>query len=300
MWHENSSVGENDSMAWTFERVAGPYSFTEGPVWTGEALLFTDIRNNRIMRYDPATGGCAPFATDTREANGLALDHQGRLYVAEGGGRRVARYDADGTRVTLADTFGGKQLNSPNDLVVDNRGRVWFTDPRYGDRTNRALDHDSIYRLDPPADGSWPITRVTFDTTRPNGLAFSPDFQTLYVAESPPAPDGQRQLRAYPVQADGSLGAHRVVYDFGPHRGIDGMRVDAAGYVVASCGWTTSGPGPRIGVFSPTGEEIASHPTPTNPTNCSFGDPDRQTIYVTGYDGCLYRARTDRQGARRP
>jgi gluconolactonase len=162
------------------------------------------------------------------------------------------------------------------------------------------LDHDSIYRLDPRPDDTWSISRVTFDTSRPNGLAFSPDYRILYVAESPPAPFGERQLRAYPVQADGSLGARRVLHDFGPHRGIDGMRVDASGFVVASCGWSQSGPGARIGVFSPDGDVIADHPTPTNPTNCCFGDADNRTLYVTGYDGCLYRARTDRTGARRP
>lgn len=287
-------------MAWTFERVAGPYSFTEGPVWTGEAVLFTDIRNSRIMRFSPDLGTCEEFCASTNEANGLTLDSQGRLYVAEGGGRRVARYEADGTRTTLADSFEGRRLNSPNDVVVDNRGRVWFTDPRYGERAGMELDHDSIFRLDPRDDGTWSITRVTFDTSRPNGLAFSPDYRTLYVAESPPAPVGHRQLRAYPVLADGSLGTHRVLHDFGPHRGIDGMRVDASGFVVASCGWTESGPGPRIGIFSPDGDVVASHPTPTNPTNCCFGDVDLRTVYVTGYDGCLYRAPTDRAGARRP
>jgi gluconolactonase len=212
----------------------------------------------------------------------------------------VARYDSDGTRVTLADRFNGKQLNEPNDVVVDDVGRIWFTDPCYGDRSTLELDHDSVYRLDPSGDGAWAITRVIFDTLRPNGLAFAPDFRTLYVAESPPAPVGSRQLRAYPVNPDGSLGAHRLLHDFGEHRGIDGMRVDAAGYIVATCGWTTSGPGPRVAVFSPTGDVVAEHPVATNPTNCCFGGPDLRTLYVTGYDGSLYRAATDRQGARRP
>lgn len=279
-------------MPWSFERVAGPYSFTEGPVWTGDALLFTDIRNNRIMKYDPRSGTCVEEYSGTNEANGLTLDREGRLYVAEGGGRRVARYQSDGSRVTIASHYQGKRLNSPNDLVVDDRGRVWFTDPRYGDRSDMDLDHDSVYRADPGSDGSWAITRVTFDTTRPNGLAFSPDFQTLYVAESPPAPNGHRQLRAYPVQEDGTLGAYRVLHDFGPDRGIDGMRVDASGMIVASCGWTQSGPGPRIALFSPTGDVVAEHPTVANPTNCCFGDADLRSLYVTGYDGCLYRART--------
>lgn len=286
-------------MAVTFERVAGPFSFTEGPAWTGQELLFTDIPTSRIMRYSPARGQCVVASDETGHANGLTFDREDRLYVCEGGGRRVARYEANGSRVTLADRFEGKRLNEPNDIVVDDRGRVWFTDPCYGDRSTMELDHDSVYRLDPRADGSWAIVRVTFDTTRPNGLAFSPDFQTLYVAESPPS-EGVRQLRAYPVNADGSLGAHRLLHDFGPHRGIDGMRVDAEGYIVATCGSITSGPGPRIAVFSPEGEIIAEHPTAADPTNCCFGGPDLRTLYVTGFDGAVYRAEIGRVGARRP
>ena len=287
-------------MPWTFERVAGPFSFTEGPVWTGEKVYFTDIHNNRIMGYEPTSGACVEAFTGTNAANGLTLDRDGRLYVAEGGGRRVARYDADGSRITVADRFDGKRLNSPNDLVIDHDGRLWFTDPRYGDRESMELDHDSIYRADPRSDGSWTITRVTFDTTRPNGLAFAPDYRTLYVAESPPAPNGHRQLRAYPVKADGALGAGKVLHDFGPHRGIDGMRVDVTGNIVACCGWTQSGPGPRISVFAPSGEVLAEHPVTSNPTNCCFAEADLTVLYVTGYDGALYRARTNLHGARRP
>jgi gluconolactonase len=287
-------------MTWTFTRVAGPFNFTEGPVWTGQELLFTDIWSSRIMHYVPATGHCDEARGDTKRANGLTIDREGRLYVCEGSGRRVARYEPDGRRTTIAERFDGKRLNEPNDIVVDDRGRIWFTDPCYGDRSTMALDHDSVYRLDQQPDGSWSIARVTFDTTRPNGLAFAPDFATLYVAESPPAPTGQRQLRAYPVNTDGSLGTHRVLHDFGPHRGIDGMRVDTKGFVVATCGSTASGPGPRIAVFAPDGEVIAEHPTPANPTNCCFGGPDLRQLYVTGYDGALYRADTDRIGVRRP
>ncbi len=256
-------------MTWTFERVAGPFSFTEGPVWDGAAVLFTDIPASRIMRYDPATGVCDPFRTGTNKANGLHLDRQGRLYACEGEGRRVARYGADGAATVLADRFEGRRLNSPNDLTSDARGRLWFTDPRYGaSREDMELDHESVYRLDPPAPGAesggWAVTRVTFDTTRPNGLVFSPDGRTLYVAESPPAPDGARQLRAYPVDEEGTLGAARVLHDFGPHRGIDGMRTDAGGNIVAACGWTTSGPGPRIAVSRRTARSlpnIRSRPT---------------------------------------
>ena len=300
-------------MSWSFERVAGPFRFTEGPVWDGAAVLFTDIPNNRIMRYDPNTGACTEYATETGGTNGLTLDAKGRLYACVGDPTSVARYapaapgalTAVAPRETLVDRFEGKRLNRPNDIVVDSRGRVWFTDPRYGNRDGMELGHESVYRLDPPggdadAPGPWLITRVTFDTTRPNGLVFSPDERTLYVAESPPAPDGVRQLRAYPVNADGSLGPVRIVHDFGPHRGIDGMRIDADGNVVAACGWGRGGPGARIGVFSPDGEEIESHPVPDNPTNVTFGDADLRTLYVTDATGSLLRARTTRQGVKPP
>jgi gluconolactonase len=295
-------------MPWTFERVAGPFKFTEGPVWDGTAVLFSDIPNHRIMRYDPQTGECVEHIANTGGVNGNTLDSRGRLYGCAGDARRVVRYDLSNPAAApavLATHFEGKRLNKPNDVVVDSRGRAWFTDPCYGDRSAMELNHESIYRLDPPggdteAPGPWPITRVTFDTTRPNGLVFSPDEKILYVAESPPAPNGTRQLRAYPVNADGTLGQYRVLHDFGPNRGIDGMRADASGNVVAACGWEKGGPGPRVGIFSPDGEESESHPVPHNPTNLTFGDSDLSTIYVTDATGSLQRARTDRRGLPRP
>ncbi len=289
---------------WTFERVAGPFSFTEGPVWTGEVVLFTDIPKSKIMRYDPRTGTCDVFASDTNETNGLARDGEGRLYACEGGtytgaGRRIVRYDADGSRVVLADRVEGRRLNEPNDVIVDSQGRVWFTDPCYSaQRSKMELDHESVYRLDPQSDGAYTITRVTFDTTRPNGLVLSLDERTLYVANSPVGIQGDEQLRAYAVGSDGSLGQPRVLHDFGVHRGIDGMRLDAEGNIVATAGSTQSGPGPRIVVFAPSGEVLEEHSVTADPTNCCFGDDDGQSLYVTGVDGALWRARTNRRGAR--
>jgi gluconolactonase len=284
-------------MTWSFERVAGPYSFTEGPIWDGALLRFTDIPNSRIMAYDPSTGACTEWATDTNRTNGLTLDRQGRVYACESAGRRIVRHELDGARTTLADSWRGKPLNEPNDIVVDAKGRVWFTDPCYDeDRSKMQLDHESVYRLDPRPDGSYAIDRVTFDTTRPNGLVLSPDESTLYVAESPRAPVGRRQLRAYPISGDGSLGPMSVLHDFGEHRGIDGMRVDSEGCIVASCGWEEGGPGPRVNVFAPDGTVLEMHPTPTRPTNVCFGGADLTDLYVVGLDGCLYRASTDRRG----
>jgi gluconolactonase len=288
-------------LSWTFEFLAGPYTLTEGPAWDGTGLLFSDIRNDRILRYDEATGRIDTFRTNTNGTNGLFFDHEGRLYGCQGGGRQVVRFERDGSATVVADRFEGKRLNSPNDLAVDAQGRVWFTDPCYSDRSQMELTHDSVFRAS-PEDGGWRLDRVTFDTTRPNGILLSHDDQTLYVAESPPAPAGRRELRAYDIGDDGTVGPYQVLHDFGEHRGIDGMCLDAEGNIVATCGWENGGPGPRIAVFSPNGEVLEEHPVPApikRPTNCTFGGPDLRTLYVTDIDGHLHRARTERQGKHR-
>lgn len=293
-------------MTWDFELIDGPYGgTTEGPAWDGSGLLFTHIPGSRIMRYDPQTGASTVFRSDTNWANGLMLDPKGVLFGCEGAARRVVRYEPEGGVTVLADEFSGQRLNIPNDLAIDPQGRVWFTDPYYEgaagpwslDRGNKDLEHDSVYRLDSQAGGTWTINRVTFDTTRPNGLLFSLDHDVLYVAQSGREPEEFRQLRAYPVGADGSLGRAEVLHDFGPDRGIDGMCLDTEGNIVATAGWRKGGPGPLIYVFSPTGEVLETHPVDADrPTNCSFGDSDLRTLYVTSTEGHLFRARTERQG----
>jgi gluconolactonase len=297
-------------MDWKFERVAGPFDFTEGPVWMGDHLLFSDIPNSRIMRYDHATGSCDEFRTGTNRANGLTLGRDGKLYACEGGatslpgvddpaeksGRRISVYKPAEDAVVLADQWEGKRLNSPNDIVEDAKGRIWFTDPRYGDRDDMELDHESVFRLDPDGTNGYTLVRVTFDTTRPNGLLVSPDMKSLYVAQSDPGEVVDRELRRYPINDDGTVGEYEVSQNFYPHRGIDGMRFDSDGNIVASAGWTQSGPGPMIYVFSPEGRVLDTNPIEINPTNCCFGDEDLQSLYVTTSDGSLFRARTDRQG----
>jgi gluconolactonase len=290
---------------WNWELLAGPATITEGPAWDGSGLFFTSIADNEIRRYDPAHGGVTTIYTDTGAANGLALGPDGSLYACEGAGRAIVRYGVDGAKSILVDRFEGRRLNSPNDLALDSDGAIWFTDPRYGDdHADRELDHDSVYRVTPPATGedSWSIRRVTVDTTRPNGLLVSWDERILYVAQSDYDLESVRQLRAYPIQEDGSLGTPTVLHDFGEARGIDGMCWDDAGNIVASCGWELSGPGSRIAVFAPDGAVLEEHPLPAGrPSNCAFGDPDLDALYVTTIDGRLYRVRnTGRRGYLQP
>ena len=292
-------------MSWDFIAVQGPFGGTsEGPAWDGESLLFTHIPESKIYRFNPKTSTTEVFRENTNCANGLMFDESGNLYACEGGGRRVVRYDGASIEV-LAESYEGSKLNVPNDLAIDTQGRVWFTDPFYEgaggpwseDRSNKELDHDSVYRIDMTDGKSTAVSRVTEDTTRPNGLLFSLDYQTLYVAQSGRVPEEERQLRAYPVNSDGSLGSHEVIHDFGEHRGIDGMVLDADGNIVATAGYKAGGPGPLIYVFSASGEVLETHPTPFDrPTNCSFGGEDLSTLYVTTGDGFLLRAFTERQG----
>ena len=295
-------------MAWRFELLNKPYGgITEGPVWDGEAVYFTHISNHRIMRYDPVSGAITQARDGTNHTNGLCHDAQGRTYGCCSGGRSIVRFEPDGTTTTIADRVDGQKLNTPNDLATDLKGRIWFTNPWNAANIDPSeieeLDNRSVLRADPQGDGSYTVTRVTFDTTMPNGILVSQDQKTLYVAESNGARmDLDRELRAYPINDDGSLGPYTVLHTFGKdknavHRGIDGMCLDVDGNIVATAGWPNGGPGPLIYVFSPSGRVLETHPVPaSNPTNCCFGGPDRSTLYVTSTDGHFFKAETDRIG----
>ena len=291
-------------MSWNFELVAGPYGgTTEGPVWDGQALLFTNIPNNRILRYDPQTGETTEVFTGTSRTNGLCYDSQGNLYGCQSGGRRIVRFEKDGTTMTsLPHQLEGKRHNNPNDLAVDKQGRIWFTDPFNGSAGDQELDHMSVLRLDPKAGGRWELNRATFDVSRPNGVLISRDQKTLYVAQSDYSEDKPRELRAYPINDDGSLGEYKTLHAFGidhqgVQRGVDGMTLDAEGNIFVCAGWEQSGPGPMIYVFAPSGRILETHPMRVDrPTNCCFGDPDMRTLYVTTGGGHLFRARTNRTG----
>ncbi len=295
-------------MQWKFELLMKPRGvpLTEGPVWNGEHLLFTHIHANAIMQYDPQNGAITEARTGTNRTNGLAFDAAGRLFGCCSGGRSIVRFDPDGKNVVIADRIDGKKLNTPNDLAIDRKGRIWFTNPineGNWDKTEKTeLDNKSVIRCDPQPDGTYTTARVTFDTTMPNGILVSPDQNTLYVAESGYAKGIARELRAYPIRDDGSLGTYTTLFTWGEdakgvHRAIDGMCFDRDGNIVATNGWEMSGPGPMITVFSPTGRVLETHPVPANrPTNCCFGGPDMTTLFVTTTQGHFFKAQTNRVG----
>lgn len=274
-----------------FEVVAGPFSFTEGPVWDGTRIVFTDIPPSRILAFDPATDSTEVLIENTGKSNGLALDSAGRLHACQDGGRQVVRYEVDGTHTVVAAEFEGRRLNSPNDLAIDRRGNIWFSDPRYGPkRDDLELDHESVYLATPASDGGFDLRRATHNTTRPNGVLLSHDERTLFVAQTHmPPPAECRELRAYPINADLTLGSYDLIHDFGDHRGVDGMTLAPDGSLLVACGWGKSGPGPRIAVFGPDRELKIEYPTDANPSNLCFGGPDGRDLYVTGASGCLWR-----------
>ena len=296
-------------MAWNFELLLQPGTeqlITEGPVWNGKHIYFTQIRQNRIMRYDPATNAIDEWRSNTNRTNGLAFDADGRLFGCCSGGRAIVRFDPDGQNVVVADRLDGKKLSTPNDLAIDRQGRIWFTNPVNDgnwDKTEKEeLDHRSVLCASPQKDGSYQVTRVTFDTTQPNGILVSQDQRTLYVAESGSERGIPRQLRAYPIKDDGTLGAYDALFTWGEdargvHRGIDGMCLDAAGNIIATAGYHSAGSGPMLYVFSPVGRVLETHPINANrPTNVCFGGPHMTTVFVTSTNGHFYKAETDRVG----
>ena len=283
-----------------WEKVVGDLQFGEGPAWHPDGyLLFEDVPANRTLKLG-ADDKVSVYRTDTAAANGLAFDLDRLLIACEGnggtGGRRVARIETDGRRTVLADRYQGKRLNSPNDLAIDGKGRIYFTDPRYSKRENLELDKEGVYRIDP--DGT--LTRVADSLTRPNGIVVTADGATLYVADNA-SPGGVVTLVAFDLDARGEASRGRVLYDFGGGRGIDGMALDASGRI-----WATAGTKEKAGiyVFAPDRArlkaELASFlAMPEDPTNCTFGGLRRDTLYVTT-TASLFRIRTGVRGQGSP
>jgi gluconolactonase len=285
------------------EKIAGGFGFVEGPVWTRDnALLFSDIPANAIMRLVP--GGQATVfrqpsgytGSEVRKAgshigsNGLTLDREGRVIVAEHGDRRLTRVDAKGQVTLLADRYDGKRLNSPNDVVVRSDGAIYFTDPPYGlpgqaKDPGKELPFSGIYRLSNPT-----VQLLAQDLPFPNGLGFSPDERYLYVANSDPA---RRVWMRYGVRPDGTLDAGSVFYDASAEaaRGIpDGLKIDVAGNLFAT------GPG-GVMIISAGGRLIGRIEVPEPPANVAWGD-DGKTLYMTARTS-VYRVRV-LSGGKRP
>jgi len=288
------------------EKLAGGFSFVEGPVWVPaeQALLFSDPNDNRIYRWSE-DHGVSVFRTKSGYAgvdigeyhqpgsNGLTLDAEGRLTIAEHGNRRITRLERNGDLTVLADRFDGKRLNSPNDLVYRSDGSLYFSDPYFGlpgfEKDRRAEQPSAaVYRRAP--DGR--LTRLTTELKGPNGLAFSPDERTLYVSNWD---ERRKVVMAWDVAADGAIAHGRVFADMTAAPGeeaLDGLKVDRAGNVFVS------GPG-GLWVWAPDGRHLGTIRLPELAANMAWGDDDGRSLYLTARTG-LYRLRLATPGIRPP
>lgn len=254
--------------------------WAEGPVWFSDlqCLIWSDIPNQRMLRW-VKDGGVSVFRTPSNFTNGNTRDRQGRLVSCEHGGRRVTRTEIDGSITVLAESYEGKRLNSPNDVVVRSDGSVWFTDPTYGIKSDyegfRAEPEQAtrnVYRLDPE---TGEIDAVVTDFGQPNGIAFSPDEKILYVANSSSShdPSAPRHIRAFDVVDGRQLKNSRVFCDI--DNGLaDGFRVDVAGNV-----WTSAGDG--VHCFDPDGKLLGKILLPQTAANLTFGGPRRNQLFIT-------------------
>lgn len=264
------------------ERLATGCRWNEGPVWFGDtrSLFWNDIPNNRMMRWDEATGKVSAHREPSNFANGQTRDRQGRLITCEHGGRRVTRTEYDGSITVLIDSFDGKRLSSPNDVIVKSDGSIWFTDPPFGILGNyeghkaEPVLGQNVYRLDPETGSA---TIVADDILGPNGLAFSPDEKKLYIVESRGTPT--RKILAYDVGGDGAtITNKRVLIDAGPGT-PDGFRVDVDGNLW--CGW---GMGSEdldgVMIFAPDGTAIGRIVLPERCANVCFGGRANSRLFM--------------------
>jgi len=258
--------------------------WTEGPTYfpAGRYLLFSDIPNDRIMRWDELTGAVGVFREPAGYANGHTVDRAGRLVSCEQGGRRVTRTEHDGTVTVLVDRYNGLRFNSPNDIVEHSDGSLWFTDPSYGIDSDyegyRAVSEIGgchVYRLDPTGD----VRIVASDLERPNGLAFSADESLLYIVDT-----RQKHLRRFTAGADGALGGGEVfgTCDAGS---FDGVRIDDAGRL-----WVAAGDG--LHCFDPDGTLLGKLLIPEVVANLTFGGPRRNDLFICA-SSSLYSLRVN-------
>lgn len=271
--------------------------WAEGPAYfpAGRYLVWSDIPNNRMLRYDECDGTVSVFRQPSGHSNGNTVDRQGRLVTCEHGGRRVSRTEHDGSITTLADNYMGRRLNSPNDVVVQSDGTIWFTDPTYGIDSNyegfqreREQAGNHVYRID---GRSGAMTVVADDFVQPNGLAFSPDETILYIVDTGRShrKDGPRHLRKFAVGANGKLAGGELFADCSAGF-FDGLRVDEAGRI-----WTSAGDG--VHCYDPDGTLIGKVLVPEVVANVCFGGTHRNYLYICGTTS-LYGVRLPVNGAK--
>lgn len=268
--------------------------WAEGTVYfpAGRYLLWSDIPNNRMLRYDETDGRVSVFREPSGNTNGHTVDRQGRLVSCEHSGRRVSRTEHDGTITTIADRWQGKRLNSPNDVVIKSDGSIWFSDPTYGidsdyegDKAESEIGKSQVYRVDPAGGG---VEAVITDMIQPNGLAFSPDEKKLYVSDTGRS-DSQVHMRVFDVGAGSALSDGRPFANC--TAGVfDGFRLDDQGRI-----WTSAGDG--IHCYDPDGTLIGKVKVPEVTANCVFGGIKRNCLYIAGTTS-LYMVRLMVNGAK--
>jgi gluconolactonase len=289
------------------ERIATGFRWAEGPVYfpAGRYLLFSDIPNNRIMRYSEDDGHLSVYRQPSMNSNGNTIDREGRLLTCEHSGRRVTRTELDGSITVIADKYQGKKLNAPNDIVVASNGTIWFTDPGYGIKGDYEglkepfeQDKHNVFRVDPK---SGEIKVVADDFVMPNGIALSPDEKKLYVIDTG-LTEGEKNpawIRVFDVDIDAGKLSNGKVFanDFAPGF-TDGMRCDTDGNVWCSMGW---GDPKEDGVrcYNPEGHLIGKIHTPETVANVCFGGQQRNRLYICGSTS-LYALYTSAQGAMKP
>ena len=280
------------------EKLGVGYRWTEGPVWFADLqlLLFSDIPNDRVMRWT-ARAGVEVFRDPAGHENGHYRDLEGRLVACSHGARCVRRTEHDGRVTVLADRFERRRLNSPNDVVVKSDGSIWFTDPLYGiasDYEGERAESETppaVYRIDPR---SGRLARVATDFDGPNGLCFSPDEKRLYVSETgrPFDPSAAQHIRVFDVGDDGEhLRNGRIFHKVEPGA-ADGMRVDEEGNV-----WSSAGDG--VHCIAPSGDLLGKVLVPSTVANVTFGGPMRNRLFICAFES-LYAIYLNRRGAQRP